>query len=288
MRRKYGFMAALDFASWEPAKVVECLAGLGYQAVEWPLARFDPRSKGRDELRALVETTQRGGLEVSEIVVQQDLVCWGGVRRERLEVLKACIEGAAAAGVHCINLFSGPAPWLPDALRIPQDISEGEAWGLVLSAFEEFLPLAEREKVYLAVEAVFGHLCHDYYTTAELVRSFHSEYLAINMDPSHYQLYGNDLPWVVGKWGQRIRHVHLKDVVGRPGRPMQEFIFPLLGEGTIDWDAFVKALDEVGYDGYLSVEFESFAYYRKVLGGDPAMAAELSMAQIRRIFEGEG
>jgi inosose dehydratase len=108
------------------------------------------------------------------------------------------------------------------------------------------------------------------------------------MDPSHYQLYGNDLPWVIGKWGSRIKHVHLKDVVGRPGLPMQDFIFPLLGEGSIDWEAFTRALDEVGYDGYLSVEFESFAYYRQVLGGDPARAAELSMEQVRGLFEGEG
>lgn len=287
MKRKYGFLASLDFASWEPARVVECLAGLGYQAVEWPLARFDPRAKGREELRALVETTRKGGLAVSEIVVQQDLVSLGGVRRERLEVVKACIEGASAAGVEVINLFSGPASWQPKALRIPEDLSEGEAWGLVLSAFEEFLPLAEKEKVHLAVEAVFGQLCHDYYTTAELIRSFDSEYLAINMDPSPYQLYGNDLPWVVRKWSRRIKHVHLKDVAGRPGQPMRDFIFPLLGEGTIDWEAFVKALDEVGYAGYLSVEFESFAYYRRVLGGDPARAAELSMGQIKALFQEE-
>jgi len=66
--------------------------------------------------------------------------------------------------------------------------------------------------------------------------------------------------------------------------PQQDFIFPLLGEGLVDWPAFLAALDEVGYDGFLTVEFESFNYYRTVLADDPSRAAAISMEQIRALM----
>src|SRR5450759_848942 len=134
------------------------------------------------------------------------------------------------------------------------DIGEGQAWNLVISAFQRLVPLAEKHHVYLAVEAVFGHLCLDFYTLQELLRRFDSEYLAVNLDPSHFQLYGNDVPWTIRQLAPRIRHVHLKDVVGRPGFIGREFAFPLMGEGTINWTAFEEAIDEIGYTGPLSVE----------------------------------
>ena len=64
---------------------------------------------------------------------------------------------------------------------------------------------------------------------------------------------------------------------------MGRFLFPLLGEGNVDWPAFFGALDDIGYEGFCSVEFESFAYYERILGGDSETAARLSMEQIRNL-----
>lgn len=69
------------------------------------------------------------------------------------------------------------------------------------------------------------------------------------MDPSHFRLYDNDVPWAVRRLGLKIRHVHLKDMVGRPGMMGREFTFPLLGEGVVDWKAFAAALGDVEYTG---------------------------------------
>jgi len=283
--RKFAFMASLDFASWQPERILESLSNLGYDGVEWTLSHFNPRTKSREELRKLAELTKSYGLEVSEVVVQQDVVNLNEkIRRDRIELVKECIEVVSEVGVNIINLFSGPAPWDPKAPRIPEDISEGKAWEQVLEAYQEFVKLAEKSKVYLAVEAVWGHLCHDYYTTKELMSSFDSEFLGINMDPSPCCLYGNDISWVIKKWGKKIKHVHLKDVAGKPGFHGKDFIFPLLGEGIVDWKGFFKALDEIEYKGFFSVEFESFNYYRNVLKNDPVKAAKISMEQIKELI----
>lgn len=285
-RWKLGFMASLDFRFWEAESVVIELSRIGYEGVEWTLYHFNPKSNNLNELQHVVKVTKKHQLEVSEIVVQQDVVSLDEkVRRDRIDLVKRCIEAAGQVGVNMINIFTGPAPWNPEAPRIPKDISEGKAWSMVYEAFNEFVSEAEEHGVYLAVEAVFGHLCHDYYTMKELLDCFDSKYLCVNMDPSHYVLYRNDLSWVVKRLGNKIKHVHMKDVIGRHGVHGEDFMFPLLGEGMIEWEGFLKALKSIGYDGFLSVEFESFRYYNTMLNKDPVKAAEISMNHLNRLIK---
>ena len=280
-KRQFGFMASLDFAQWPPEKTVGALAEVGYGAVEWTLAQFDPRTKNPSELEHLVKIAQGAGLGVSEVVVQQDLLTTDKRQREnRAKLVADCILGASYAGVKTLNVFSGPATWELGCTRIPEDMTEGEAWDLLVSTYEPLVELAEHHQIQLALEPAFKMLCHDYYSTQELFRRLKSPWLGINLDPSHLTLYRNDVPWVIRQWAGTIKHVHLKDVIGRVGTPGQDFMFPLLGEGLVDWRGFFRALEEIDYQGYLSVEFESFDYYSRVLGNDPVEAARLSMAQI--------
>lgn len=281
---KIAFMAKLEFSKWSPEKIVDALDEIGYDGVEWTLSHFNPRKKSLEELKSLTQLT-RTKMEVSELVVQKDFVCIDKkTRNDRIQFVKECIEAAAAADIHVINAFTGPAPWDPHAPRIPRDISEGAAWTLVLDAFNEVIEEAEKHHVHIAVEAVFGHLCHDYYTLKELLDNISSKYLAVNMDPSHFVLYRNDISWVIKRLGNKIKHVHLKDVVGKPGLPRDDFLFPLLGEGIVDWRLFFEALREIGYKGFLSVEFESFDYYRNILQSNPVKAADMCMQQVEALL----
>ena len=106
------------------------------------------------------------------------------------------------------------------------------------------------------------------------------DYLGVNFDPSHDILYGNlDMGWIIRQWDKKIKHIHLKDAVGIPEEG--KFIFPLLGEGNVNWQEFFKALNEIDYQGFMSVEFESFKYYDRVLKSDSVKAAELSMKSLK-------
>jgi len=283
--RKFGFLAGLGFQKWSAEEVLRCLGDLGYRGVSWPSSWFDPRERPSDALPRLVDLTRRHRMEVAELGIQHDLVKGDDAERQKcVEVMNTLIGQAGQEGVSNLNVFTGPAPWDPRAPKLGVDISEGQAWSRVEAAFSQLLPAAERARVFLCVESVFGHLVHDYYTTRELFTRCPSPALAINMDPSHYALVRNDIPWAIRQWGDRIKHVHLKDAAGRAGVPGEDFIFPLLGEGLIDWPAFLAALDEIRYDGFLTVEFESFAYYRTVLDSDPSRAAAISMEQIRALM----
>ena len=281
---KLAFMASLGYAQMEPEKVVESLARCGYEAIEWTQRHFDPRGRSEAELRRLVDITRQAGMEVSEVVVQQDLVSTDEhVREDHINLCMENIGAAATCGVPALNLFTGPRPWDPAAARVGRDLSLGQAWDQILDAFDRLLPSAERCQVKLAVEGVWGMVCHDFYSTLRLIEHYDSPYLGVNLDPSHDILAGNmDSGWIARQWGvNRIHHVHLKDAVGVP--VPHKHLFPMLGEGLVPWDGFLTAIDDIGYRGYCSVEFESFKYHDLILQGDTEEAARLSIAQVRQL-----
>jgi len=285
-RWRLGFLASLAYASMQPGEVVSSLASIGYEAVEWTQAHFDPRATSASQRQALVDITRSGGLITSEIVVQKDLVCLDEAQRQ--DRIQHCLENIAAAsecGVQVINLFSGPARWAPEAPVVGRDISLGTAWDQVHDAFDQLVPAAQVSGVRLAVEGVWGMLCHDYYSTLPLIEHYGSPSLGVNLDPSHDVLVGNvNSGDIVRAWGRkRIHHVHLKDAVGVPRDG--EFLFPLLGEGRVPWSGFFRALEDIGYDGCCSVEFESFAFHSRVLNGDTEAAARMSYEHVMRLLD---
>ena len=283
---RIGFMASLGFSRMPAKEVVKELKELGYSAVEWTGAHFHPRSKSLAQLKELVDVTVSGGLAVSEVGLQQDFVCRDdNLREDRVKLFIEAIEACAAVGISTINTFTGPAPWMPDAPRIPKDISEGAAWQMVLDAFSKIVMVLEKNKVHCGIEGVWGHLCNDYYTTRPLIDHFKSDYLGVNFDPSHDVLKGNfDSGWIVRQWGTKyIKHMHLKDAIGVQQSGL--FLFPFIGEGRVDWKGMFAALGDIGYQGYMSVEFESFTYHNNVLKGDTREAARRSIVDVRAVLK---
>lgn len=278
---KVGFMASGSYENMEPEAVCENLKSIGYDAVEWTQYFADPFTHTDAELRKLAEIPRAYGMEASEIVVQKDLIVLDDeIRRTNINLIKEGIKRYTAAGIHTINLFSGPMPWIKDPVKIGKDITEGKAWDMLFEAFDEIVPLAEDCKMSLAVENVWGMLAHDIYTSRYLIDHYSSPYLGVNCDVSHDLLAGHtDVKWVVSQWKDKIKHVHLKDAVGiqTGGR----FLFPLLGEGEVDWIGLCQGLKEAGYNGVLSVEFESFKYVDSIWGGDWSKAAQNSYDNLK-------
>jgi sugar phosphate isomerase/epimerase len=147
-----------------------------------------------------------------------------------------------------------------------------------VDAFSTLVEAAEENRVVITVEPVFGMLVHDYYTAKEFLSYFDSNYLGINLDPSHFVVSGNDPVWAAQMLGEKVKHVHVKDAFGKPGGLGETFIFPFLGEGVVNWREFFMALRTSDYRGFLSLEFENDSYLKNVCDGDWAQAA----VQLRR------
>ena len=262
----YYMVSKMKWQAAKPSEAIKVLAAAGYDGVEWMLHyHFNSKS----ELRQLVEETRENHLEVSNIMCWEDIVTTNkNSRIESVNTLKQYVAAAHEMDIPVMNIFTGPMTWIPNSVKIGDEISEETAWRYVVDAFREIVEAAEKNNIIVTVEAVFGMLVHDYYTMKELLEHFDSKNLAVNLDPSHLVLYGNDPSFAVKRFGKRIRHVHVKDAFGRPGTLGESFEFPILGEGMVDWKRFFTSLKEAQYQGYLSLEFENETYLRNVCGGD--------------------
>ncbi len=97
--------------------------------------------------------------------------------------------------------------------------------------------------------------------------------LGICYDPSHFARLQIDHVRLLHEFGDRVKHVHLKDteilqeglyesgILGesyantyRDGEGWWRYTIP--GEGIVDWQLVLRRLEQVGYAGILSVELE--------------------------------
>ena len=282
---KTAFQASLGYAEMKSGEVIKSLSGLEYEGIEWTTSHFNP-DKPLGELKQLVEQTRDAGMEVTRIMAHEDLVSLDDIaRNEKIDSTVRIIEAAGACGVATVGTMTGPAPWDPEAPRVGVDISEGAAWDQVFEAYEAFTAAAHKAGVTITSEGVFGMLAHDFYTHRYLMDHLDTSVNKVNFDPSHGILYGNlDVGWIVRQWGDLISHVHLKDAIGIP--EIGKFVFPLLGEGLVNWIVLFAALDDINYTGFCSVEFESFDYYKNVLKSNPEAAARISIEAIESITQG--
>lgn len=147
---------------------------------------------------------------------------------------------------------------------------------------ERFGPIAkvaEDEGVRIAFEpwpgSVLGHGPYRWTnmaTTPELWEMLFdavpSRALGLEYDPSHLVWQGIDHLLAIREFGDRIYHMHAKDIVideaklkrgGVHGaRGWWRFVMP--GLGQIDWAALFATLKQVGYAGDVAVEHEDNAY----------------------------
>lgn len=281
---KVGFMANGSLLSRPMEETCALLKDIGYDAIE--LSGGFLNQAGTDkELAVQLGKIHEAGLTLSEVVVQQDYISLDeGERRKAIDTTKEWILRFAQAGISVFNLFTGPRPWMPSPITVGAQVSMGQAWDMLFTAFDELVPMAEKEGVSLAVENVWGMLCHDFYTTQFLVNHYNSPSLGVNFDPSHDQLNGNaDMEFMVRQWGkERIKHIHMKDAAGSQVRG--RVLFPPLGTGLVDWDGFVRGLKAIDYQGVMSVEYEADQHLSRNLRGDWVKAAKESYAALCAIL----
>ena len=91
----------------------------------------------------------------------------------------------------------------------------------------------------------------------------------LNYDPSHFIWQCIDYTKPLWDFGDRIFHVHAKDVrldrdhlddVGILAAPLQFHTPKLPGLGDVDWGRFFSVLSDTGYNGPVCIEAEDRAY----------------------------
>ncbi len=202
---------------------------------------------------------------------------WGSgkedeVRARASEEMKNTARAAARFGVKLVPGFTGSPIWAY-LYSFPPNTSDmvskgyqffAEMWNPILDVFDEV-------GVKFALEAHPTEIAFDIASAQMALDALGKrEAFGFNYDPSHLGYQGVDYVAFIRKFSDRIYHVHMKDVFwsSQPkeagvfgghlnfGDNRRFWDFRSLGRGNINFEEIIRALNEIGYDGPLSVEWE--------------------------------
>ena len=221
---------------------------------------------------------------------------WGdgapeGVRQRAAARMQDTARAAAAFGVTQVNGFTGSSVWHMLYSFPPNDFAEidrgyvdfAERWSPIIDRFE-------REGVRFGLEVHPTEIAYDFVTTRRTLEAIgHRNSFGINFDPSHFAHQFLDSAAFVEEFGERIYHVHVKDsrktldghrsILGGHlnfGEPERGWDFVSPGHGDVDFETLLRALNRIGYEGPLSIEWED-------AGMDREWGAKDALAFVRRI-----
>jgi sugar phosphate isomerase/epimerase len=220
---------------------------------------------------------------------------WGdgdpeGVRQRAAEKVKDTARAAARFGVDVVNGFTGSSIWHLLYSFPPNDFDAVEAgyrdfadrWNPIIDVFDEV-------GVRFALEVHPTEIAYDFATTRKALDAIdRREGFGINFDPSHLAHQSLDSVAFIEEFADRIYHVHVKDSrkyldgrssilgghlnFGAAGRGW-DFVSP--GHGDVDFESVFRALNRIGYEGPLSIEWED-------AGMDREWGAQDALAFVRR------
>ncbi|NBB96030.1 MAG: TIM barrel protein [Planctomycetes bacterium] len=202
---------------------------------------------------------------------------WGdgkpeGVRKRAAATMKKTAKAAANFGVKVVNGFTGSSIWhlLYSFPPTPPEMIEAgfEDFG---KRFTPILDEFKKNKVKFALEVHPTEIAFDIASSARALQAVknHAAF-GFNYDPSHLGYQGVDYVKFIREFPKRIVHVHMKDAwwghgdgtVGVFGGhtefadPRRFWDFRSLGHGDIAFEDIIVALNDIGYKGPLSVEWE--------------------------------
>jgi sugar phosphate isomerase/epimerase len=118
--------------------------------------------------------------------------------------------------------------------------------------YEELMPCVERAEdlgVGLLIEPEPGLLIERFDEYLELMARIDSPRVGLNFDIGHAYCVGEDPQDWVARMAEHTVHYHLEDIAATR---VHQHLVP--GRGAVDFHATLRAIDETGYSGWLTVE----------------------------------
>jgi sugar phosphate isomerase/epimerase len=201
---------------------------------------------------------------------------WGdgdpaGVQQRAIEELKNTARAAQKFGVSVVNGFTGSSIWHLNYSFPPVPPSMIEAgFELLAERFNPILDVFGECGIKFGLEVHPTEIAFDIYTAQKALEALdYREEFGFNFDPSHLHWQFVDPVEFIRAFPDRIYHVHVKDAIttlnGKSGilashlnfgdhRRGWDFRSP--GRGGVNFEEIIRALNDIGYSGPLSVEWE--------------------------------
>ena len=209
---------------------------LGLQGVEVD----SPSGLNKEEARAAAKKT---GIVIHGVI---DSVHWrdtlsssdADVRAKGLAALNGAIEDAAFFGCDTVLLVPGV---------VKDDVTFEQCYERSQAEIKKALPLAEKHKVKICIETVWNNFITKPEHLISFVDDLKSPWAGAYFDCSNMLKYGVSSAEWIRKLGKRLVKFDFKGYSHKNS-------WCKIGEGDEDWPEVLKALGEIGYDGWATSE----------------------------------
>ena len=169
------------------------------------------------------------------------------VRAQALKDLQQALRDTHAVGGHTTLLVAGHG----------KDGEEAQIWQWALDNIALALPLAGELGVYIAIENVWNHFMYNHDGGADqsaekyvkFVDELNSPWVGLQFDIGNHWKYGSMGDWI-RQLGKRIVKLDIKGFSRAKGE------FTKITGGDIDWADVRRALDEIGFSGWVAAEVD--------------------------------
>jgi L-ribulose-5-phosphate 3-epimerase len=168
-----------------------------------------------------------------------------------IEEMQNALRGAQAMGADTVLLVP---------TRVTEDFSYHDAYKYSQQYIHRLIPTAEETRVIIAVENVWNKFLLSPLEFARYLDELESPWVKAYFDVGNVIIYGFAQDWI-RTLGKRIAKLHLKDFKRRG------YEWTNLLDGDVNWQQVRKALDEIGYDGWMTAELS---------GGDEAYLTDVA------------
>lgn len=117
-----------------------------------------------------------------------------------------------------------------------------------IKGYQELAQYLSGRDVVICLENHYGNQIESPEDYEEIFRNVDSDNFGMTLDTGHFTSSGVPLAGLVDAFGEKIKHIHVKDHVGR--------VSVALGKGDTDNAGLIRDLYRTGYEGLLSVELE--------------------------------
>jgi L-ribulose-5-phosphate 3-epimerase len=217
------------------------------------------------ECEAMRKAAKKAGIEIRSVIYGG----WGKPLsapdpKDRAEGEQAVIDGlkgAKAMGADTLLLVPG---------RVTEDIRYKDVYERSQASIKKIIPTAEETGVVIAVENVWNGFLLSPLEFARYIDEFKSPWVQAYFDVGNViGAFGFSQDWI-RTLGPRIRKIHVKDFK-LDGRQWVNLL-----DGSVNWKEVHKALQEIGYKGYMTAE----------LGGGDAKYLKDVAARMDKIIAG--
>jgi len=215
----------------------------------------------------------------SDVFAPQD--CAGDAEKKRawaVETMKQTARAAKNLELKVVNGFTGSSIWhLLYGFPPVSDEMIDEGFKYFAKMWNPILDEFDRCGVRFALEVHPTEIAFDIVTAKRALEAVDNrKTFGFNFDPSHLHWQQVDPVTFIRTFPDRIYHVHMKDaalqldgtsgILGSHlnfGHPRRGWDFRSLGRGGVNFEEIIRALNQIDYQGPLSVEWEDSGMQRE-------------------------